>query len=306
MSLVECVPNFSDGRSDEVLAALVSAVESVGEAHVLDASRDVDHNRCVVTWAAPTEVAVEAAFRVIAEAIERIDLRAHRGVHPRIGAADVCPFVPLGGTSREECVELAHALGRRLGEELRLPVYYYGDAARGRRSLPEIRRGGLEGLRRRLGGDPPELPDEGPPVLHPSAGATAVGVRPFLIAFNVNLESGDLGLARRIAATIRERDGGLPGVRALGLRLETEGVVQVSTNVCDHRLTGLLRVYEAVEREARLAGVEVRESELIGLAPREALDEATARRVRLRDFDPGAKIVEELLRERRLGPGTRS
>ena len=292
-----CVPNFSEGRRPDVLDAIVATLAGVAGVTVLDASLDADHNRAVATFAGAPGPAGEAAFRAIGEAAARIDLREHAGAHPRMGATDVCPFVPLEGTSMADCVRAAHALGARVGAELGIPVYFYGEAALRpeRRALPDVRRGGYEGLAATLGRDPARAPDAGPARLHPSAGATAIGAREFLIAFNVDLDSDDLAVARAVAREVRESSGGLPGIRALGLALPSRGVVQVSTNVCDWRSTGLVRLFEEIEGRAAARGVAVRASELIGLAPRAALDAEVARRVRLRGFDPARHVVEERL-----------
>jgi len=303
-SLVECVPNFSEGRRRAVVEAIAAAVGSVPApagaafgAKVLDVHADADHNRSVVTFAAPPAAAVEAALAGVAAAVERIDLRGHRGAHPRIGAADVVPFVPLGDVAMETCVELAHALGRRLADELALPVYFYGAAARrpDRVRLPDLRRGGFEGLRATIATDPARRPDAGPARVHPSAGAVAVGARPVLIAFNLELPGGELEAARAIASRIREAGGGLPGIRALGMDCPGRERVQVSTNVCDWRRTGLAELFEAVEALARERGLEVLESELVGLAPREALGPDVARRIRLRGYDPDRMWIEARL-----------
>ncbi len=294
---VECVPNFSDGRSPEWLDDVAAAVARSG-ARVLDASRDEDHNRSVLTYAVPIERALDAGSVAIELAVERIDVRDHDGVHPRIGAVDVFPFVPLGDVAMEECVALAHALGRRVGTSLDLPVFYYGDAARVplRRSLPFVRKGGLERVRERAAaGDPEVCPDEGPRTAHPTAGFCAIGARPFLVAWNVNLDSTDLATAQAIARSIRESSGGLPGVRALGLRLERAGRVQVSMNLCDHATTGLVRVFDEISRLAGEHSVPILDSELIGLAPRSALDADVAKHVRLRTFDERPCVVEDLL-----------
>jgi glutamate formiminotransferase len=295
MTRIECVPNFSDGRNPAVAQALRGAIGSVAEVRLLGWHSDVDHNRSVATFVGPKEAVSEAAFRAIACASERIDLGTHRGVHPRLGATDVCPFVPLDG-AMSPCVEAAWSLGERVAAELGLPVYFYGEAARipERRNLPEVRRGGFEGLQQALASDPSRRPDLGPHVLHPRAGAIAIGARGYLVAFNVNLATRDLGLARSIARAVRERDGGLPGSRALGLALECRGCVQVSLNLCAPRETGLVRVFQEVERLARAAGVDVLATELVGLAPRFALDGAIAREVQL-DFDPKRDVLEEAL-----------
>lgn len=297
MSLVECVPNFSEGRRPELLRELARVMEAAG-ARVLDAGADPEHNRAVVTLAGEPAAVAAAAFEAIALAAREIDLRRHAGVHPRMGATDVCPLVPLEGSSTAECVALARALGERVGGELGIPVFFYGDAARRpeRAALPVVRRGGFEALREAIGRDPAREPDAGPRAIHPSAGATAIGVRPFLIAFNVNLETPEVGVARAIAGRVRERDGGLPGIRALGFSVQGGSLAQVSTNVCDFRRTDLCTLFDAIERLARERGVAVRESELVGLAPRAALDAAIARHVRLRGFDPARQVLEERLR----------
>lgn len=293
--LIECVPNFSEGRRPEVIDALVAAIESVPGARLIDRSMDASHNRAVLTFVGAPEVVLEGAFRAIAKARERIDLRAHQGEHPRIGATDVVPFVPLEGATMARCVELAHALGARVARELAIPVYFYEAAARRpeRRNLPDVRNIGFEKLREAVVTDPARLPDEGPARLHESAGATVIGARNFLIAYNINLDSTDVKLAKDIAKRIRERDGGLPGIKAMGFFLDDLQLAQVSMNVCDFQRTGLQRVYEEVERLASAAGVRVRESELVGLAPRAALPPGVAERIRLARFDPRAQVVEE-------------
>jgi glutamate formiminotransferase len=295
--MIECVPNFSDGRDPAVAVDLRAAISAVEGVCLLGWHTDRDHNRSVATFAGPPESVQEAAFRAIACAAERIDLRRHQGVHPRLGATDVCPFVPLVEGELPRCVLAAHALGERVAAELGLPVYLYGAAARRpeRCALPAVRRGGFEGLRLDAERDPERRPDLGPAGLHPSAGAVTIGAREVLVAFNVNLESRDLALARSIARAIRESDGGLPGIRALGLALESQGCVQVSINLCAPRRTGLVPVFEAVERLARASGTAIRASELVGLAPRFALDEAIARAVRLPDFDARRDVLESAL-----------
>jgi glutamate formiminotransferase len=294
---IECVPNFSDGRDAVLGAELRAAIAAVPGVRLLGWHADVDHHRSVATFAGEPGPVAAAAFAAIARATERIDLRRHQGVHPRLGATDVCPFVPLGPSDMPTCVRAAHALGARVGRELGLPVYFYGEAARRpeRRALPDVRRGGFEGLREALARDPARSPDEGPAGLHPSAGAIAIGARGFLVAFNVALESRDLALARGIARSIREANGGLAGVRALGLELASQGCVQVSVNLCAPERTGLVAVYAAVARAAERAGVRVRGSELVGLAPRSALDATIARAVGLADFEPSRHVLEDAL-----------
>ena len=272
--LVEAVPNVSEGRRPAVVARIAGAFATASaQVRLLDVSSDPDHDRSVLTLAGPPAALLDAAVAGAAACMELIDLRAHAGVHPRIGALDVLPFVPLAGATEATCVQLAHAAGRRLAGELGLPVYFYGAAAtRSERiPLPALRNRGFEALLAGAESDPELAPDLGGPGLHPTAGAVAVGVRPFLIAYNVDLDSTDLALARRIAAAVRERGGGLPAVRALGLFLAARGRVQVSMNLLDYRLTPPAAALAAVERLAAAAGVEVAGSELVGLVPEDAL-----------------------------------
>jgi glutamate formiminotransferase len=232
------------------------------------------------------------------QARDSIDLNEHTGEHPRIGATDVVPFVPLEGATMGFCIRLAHRLGERVGRELAIPVFFYEQAALRpeRKNLPDVRNIGYEKLRDAVKTDPARTPDEGPKdALHPTAGATVIGARPFLIAFNVNLKTVDVAVAKEIAKKIREKDGGLPGIKAMGFFLDDLKLAQVSMNVCDFRATGLERVFDEIEKLARAKGVEVHESELVGLAPKAALGDSTAQRVRLRGFDPKKQIIEALL-----------
>jgi len=297
MTTIECVPNFSDGRDPSVGVAIRGALAGVPGVKLLGWHSDADHNRSVATFVGEPRAVSEAAFAAIACAAELIDLTRHQGVHPRLGATDVCPFVPLAPLDMAACVSTAHVLGERVGSELGLPVYFYGEAARTeeRRELPAVRRGGFEALRVEIEGDASRRPDEGPARLHPRAGAIAIGARGYLVAFNVNLESKDLALARAIARAIREADGGLPGIRALGFELARAGCVQVSVNLCAPERTGLLAVFAAIERMAREHGVGVRASELVGLAPRFALDARIARAVKLPDFEPRRHVLEDAI-----------
>ena len=296
--LVECVPNFSEGRSAETVDALVAAVEREG-ATMLDREMDSSHHRCVLTFAGAPDVVASAAFAAVRAAIPRIDLNRHKGEHPRMGACDVVPFVPIAGVTIEEAVQLAESLGARIGGELGIPVYLYAEAARrpDRRALPDVRKGEFEGLRDAIGKDPTKAPDFGPSQIHPTAGATAVGARFFLIAYNVQLETADVDVAKEIAHAIRERDGGLPRVQAKGFEIEFAGkkLAQVSMNLLDFRQTSIARVYDEVEKRAKQRGVSVFDSELVGLVPRAALDDATASRVRLRGYDPSKQVLEEVL-----------
>jgi glutamate formiminotransferase len=270
--LVEAVPNFSEGRRLETVDRLVAAVENVSGAYLLDRSSDASHNRTVLTLAGETAPILEAVERTVAVAVAEIDMESHTGEHPRIGAVDVVPFVPLAGTTMADCIELARTFGARVADRFGIPVYLYGEAATSpsRHRLADVRRGQYEGLKAQIG-EPGREPDFGPARLHARAGAMAVGARPFLIAYNINLESPDVELARRIARRIRESSGGLPRVQANGFWIDEIGRAQVSMNLLDYRTTPMWAVWEAVRSEAAEDGVHLLESELIGLAPLEAL-----------------------------------
>lgn len=272
MQVVECVPNFSEGRDEAVITAIVRAISEAG-VNVLDVSSDVDHNRTVVTFTGEPQTVVDGALRGVRVAAERIDLRQHRGVHPRIGATDVVPLIPLRNVSMFECIGLARELGQRIGDELGLPVYLYESAAihPERTNLADIRRGEYEGLQARIDRDPQMQPDFGPARVG-KAGAVVVGTRGPLIAFNAYLNTDDVTLARQIARAIRESSGGLPHVKAIGLLVK--GQAQVSMNILDYRQTGLYAIVEAVRHEAMKVGLVVERTELIGLAPQMALIEA--------------------------------
>ena len=270
--LVESVPNFSEGRRLDVVDKICAAVESVPGACLLDRTSDASHNRSVLTIAGEAAPILEALERAFAVAVTEIDMETHTGEHPRIGAVDVVPFVPLGDTKMSDCVELARVFGSRVAERFSVPVYLYGEAAtdESRRRLADVRRGQYEGLKTQIGEIGRE-PDFGPSHMHPTAGAVAVGARPFLIAYNINLDSRDVELAKRIARRIRESSGGLPRVQANGFWIEELQRAQVSMNLLDFRTTPLWIVWEAVRSEAAEDGVHLAESELIGLAPIDAL-----------------------------------
>jgi glutamate formiminotransferase len=298
--LVECVPNVSEGRRSEVVDEIVAAFAGADPAVlVLDRSSDPDHNRTVVTLMGPGPALVEAAVAGALACVRLIDLNHHRGVHPRMGALDVLPFVPFGAVTRLresddpelDCTDLAERAGRRIAEEAGVPVYLYGAAARhpGRAALPAVRGKGFEALRAAA-----RVPDFGGPGLHPTAGATAVGARELLIAYNVELAGADLELARGIAAAVRERDGGLPAVRAIGIPLEHRGTVQVSMNLLDWRVTPPAEAFGAVAALAGRHGARVKASEVVGLAPAGAFEGVDPADLRLR----GA--LDDLLLESRL------
>jgi len=269
--IIESVPNFSEGRRPEVVEALAAEARTRGVT-VLDLTSDRDHHRSVLTFAGPPGAVEEAAFAVAKKAVDLIDLTVHQGAHPRMGAIDVLPFVPIQGATMADAVLLARTVGARIGAELALPVFLYESAATRpeRRNLADIRGPEFEGLRDLIGKDPARIPDFGPNRIHPTAGCVAVGARQPLIAFNVDLDTEDVKIAKKIAKKIRERDGGLPGVKALGIDLPARKCAQVSMNLCDYTRTGLLAAFTAVEREAAALGTGVRAGELIGLVPRAA------------------------------------
>jgi glutamate formiminotransferase len=268
--MIECIPNFSEGHRREVIDAIATAIADVRGASVLDIHADADHHRSVITFAGTADAVAEAAFQAVRRAAALIDMDQHRGQHPRIGATDVLPFVPLAGSTLADCVALARAVGRRIGEELGIPVYLYEAAATrpDRIALPNLRRGEYEGLREAIERDPDRAPDFGPARLG-SAGATIVGARMPLIAFNIYLNTADVQIAKRIAKAVRGSSGGLRGVRALGLLVN--GRAQVSMNLIDYQTTPLHRAVELVASEAAAYGASIVESELVGLIPEDAL-----------------------------------
>ena len=285
MGLIEAVPNVSEGRRRDVVDALAAAVGGVPGATLLDTSSDPAHNRSVFTLVGDAAALKSALLELYAAALARIDLRAHSGVHPRIGAVDVTPFVPLDATGMPACVALATELGEAVARRFDLPVYLYERAARtpDRRRLELIRRGGFENLGAKML-RPEWRPDFGPAAPHPTGGATAIGARRLLVAFNVNLDTGDLDVARGIARAVRTSGGGLDAVKAIGVRTDSPEVVQVSMNLVDFELTPLHEAFEAVRREAARHGVEVRNSEVVGLVPAAALLPAAARALRIDGF----------------------
>jgi len=295
--IVECVPNFSEGRREDVVSEIVSEITSVDGVTLLGAESDPDHNRSVVTIVGERGPVGEAAFRGVAAARERIDLNGHEGQHKRMGACDVCPFVPVSGVDLDDCADLARSVGARIGAELEVPVYLYEHAASRpeRQNLALIRKPQFEGLRDLIGTGEEHRPDFGPDHVHPTAGITGVGARFFLIAYNVNLETDNLALAKSIAKSIRERDGGFKCVKAMGFELAERGIVQVSMNLTNYTVTPIRTVFDAISEQAGVAGVSVLESELVGLAPRAALDPATAAHVKLEGFDASKQVIENLL-----------
>jgi glutamate formiminotransferase len=296
MRVVECVPNFSEGRRPEVIEQIVAEAKAVAGVTVLDVKPDHDHNRVVVTFIGDPAAASEAAFRCCRKASQLIDMNQHHGEHPRIGATDVIPFVPLSGVTMEECVQIAEQLGERIANELEIPVYLYERAARRpeRRNLADVRRGEYEGLCEVIA-TPARQPDFGPHAMHPTAGATVVGARPPLVAFNVNLAASDLKLAKRIAKRVRESSGGLPAVKALGVMLSERNLAQVSMNMVDYTITGLYAAYQLIKAEAAAAGVGIAGSEIIGLLPMQALLDVAVEALQVEEFS-AAQVLETHLR----------
>ncbi len=284
--IVECVPNFSEGRRIEVVDAIVAAIDSVAGVVLLDREMDASHNRSVITFVGEPAAVVEAVLASVRVATERIDLNQHEGEHPRIGATDVVPFIPIKDVTMEQCVMLAREAGEAIASRFGIPVYLYEHAAtRSERvNLADIRRGEFEGLRHAIEHDPGRTPDFGPAKLHITAGATVVGARPPMIAYNVNLNTPNLEVAKRIARAVRGRDGGLQFVKALGFELKDRGIVQVSMNLVDYTRTPIFRVFEMVKREADRFGVSIAGSQIVGLVPQEALDGCSDWYLRLEDF----------------------
>lgn len=284
--IIECIPNFSEGRRKDVVDRIARAIASVPGTKLLDTEMDGSHNRAVITFVGDRRAVAEAAFRGAREAVSLIDLTVHRGEHPRIGALDVCPFVPIAGVTMEECVAVAREVGERIARDLRVPVYLYEEAATRpeRRALPDIRRGEFEGLRTEIRTNPERAPDFGPTELHPTAGATVVGARDPLIAFNVNLGSPDVRIAKKIAAAVRESSGGLKFVRAKGFELKNRGIVQVSMNMTNYHATPLAHAYELVKAHADRLGVEVVGAEIVGLVPLAAIADVATSALKLENF----------------------
>lgn len=284
--LVECVPNFSEGRRPEVIEAIVAEVRKNTAVKLLDVKPDASHNRVVVTFVGEPQAVKQAAFAACAKAAELIDMEKHQGEHPRVGATDVVPFIPVSEVTLEECVELANELGREIADKLNIPVYLYEAAAKtpARKNLPDVRKGQYEGLKQEIS-QPERRPDYGPAQMHPTAGATVVGARQFLIAYNINLNTSDVTIAKNIANTIREAKGGYRYVRAMGVMLEERNIAQVSINMLDYTGTPLHRVFETVKSEAARYGVNVVGSEIVGLTPLQALLDAAEFYLRFEGFD---------------------
>ena len=302
-TLVECVPNFSEGRDATVVEAIIRALLAGPDVFLLDREMDADHNRSVITFVGTRESVGPAALRGIAEAAELIDLNHHQGAHPRLGATDVVPFVPLAGVTLEDCVHIAEWVAEETWRRLKIPTYLYEAAARTpeRVNLENIRRGQFEGVREEIASNPSRHPDFGEAALHPTAGATVVGARKFLIAYNINLNTPDVAPAKTIAKKIRASSGGFPCVKAMGVELKARNLAQVSMNLTDFETTSLATTFAAVAKEAATLGVEVVGSEIVGLVPRQALGDAAVQFLRVETFQPDL-IVENRL-EKVVGAG---
>ncbi len=298
--IIECVPNFSEGRDAAVIDAIAAAILAAPGVAILDREMDGDHNRSVITMAGDPDAVAEAAFRAVAKAAELIDLTRQEGVHPRIGATDVVPFVPVRGITLEECAHIAVQVGERIWKGLGIPVYLYQAAARKPRNvnLEEIRRGQFEGLREEVKTNPDRLPDFGGASLHPTAGATVVGARKFLLAYNINLNTSEVGIAKSIARKIRFSSGGMPFVKAMGVMLKSRNLAQVSMNLTDFEVTPLHAVFDAVAREAAAHGVTIAGSEIIGLVPAEVLEMAAAHYLAIEGFHRGMILENRLAAQR--------
>jgi glutamate formiminotransferase/formiminotetrahydrofolate cyclodeaminase len=296
LKFIECVPNFSEGRRKEVIDAIVAEAKS-RSVKVLDIESDADHNRSVLTFVGEPEAVKETALAVSGKAIELIDLNKHQGQHPRMGAVDVIPFIPISEVTMAECVQLTKEFANEFASRFKVPVFLYEEAATrpDRRNLADVRKGEFEGLREEIGKNPDKKPDFGPNAIHPTAGATAVGARQILIAYNVNLGTNNLVVAKKIAKQVRGKDGGLSAVKALGFDLKDRGIVQVSMNMIDYKASQLFKAFELVRTLAEQQGVQVLESEIVGLVPTEALIDTAEFYLRLRGFNKNQIL------ERRLG-----
>jgi glutamate formiminotransferase len=292
MKIIECIPNFSEGKDGDKIQQIVEAVSKTDGVKVLDFTMDGDHDRSVITFIGKPEDVLRGADAACEKALELIDMRTQCGVHPCIGAVDVVPFVPLTGATMADAVEIAHRFGHAFAQKHHIPVFFYGEASLNpeRKILSSIRKGQYEGLEEKLK-DPSWKPDAGPAHFNPQCGATSVGARKPLIAFNINLDSNNLDVAREIAREIRESSGGMKKVQAIGIPLESRGIVQVSMNLTDYEVTSVKTVFDAVRTKANVSGINILESELIGLIPRRAIEETTAEYLKLESFGP-EKILE--------------
>ncbi|WP_281745867.1 glutamate formimidoyltransferase [Thermanaerovibrio acidaminovorans] len=297
-ALVECVPNYSEGRRKDVIEAIVAPFKDRPGVYLFDYRADEDHNRLVVSLVGNPDALQDALIESAKIAQSHIDMNSHQGAHPRIGAVDVIPFTPISGITMEECVQLARSFGERYHQETKIPVYYYEDAALipERKKLEVIRKGQYEVLKEEVRTNPDRKPDVGPAELHPTAGATVIGARKFLVAFNVNLGTTDVEVAKKIASYVRASSGGFCHVKGIGLALEERGMVQVSMNLVDYEKNSLYRVLETIRMEAKRYGVSVVETEIYGMVPAGAILESAAYYLQVAGFDPDQVIEMRLLK----------
>lgn len=295
MRLLECVPNISEGRDPDKIASIAEEIKKHKKIMLLNISSDKDHHRSVFTFVGEPEEVKEAALSFVLKAIDLIDMREHKGEHPRLGAVDVVPFVPIHGVEMEEAVRIAREFGKELGRR-GVPIFFYEEAAlrTERRELPAIRKGEYEGLPEKLK-DPGWNPDEGPVVFNPKSGATVVGARFPLVAYNINLRSEDVNLAKEIARKVRFKDGGFPHVRAMGVELKEKGMVQVSMNLTHYRVTNLPKVYDFIKEEARRRGIEIEGSEIVGLVPLAVLEGVVRHYLKYPEFSTNQVIEQRIL-----------
>ncbi|MFH1226643.1 MAG: glutamate formimidoyltransferase [Planctomycetota bacterium] len=298
MQIVECVPNFSEGRRPEVVDRILETITAVKGVKLLDKEMDSSHNRVVVTFIGAPSGVKEAAFNACQKASELIDLTKHKGEHPRMGATDVVPFIPIREVTMDDCVKLAREVGRDIGSKLNIPVYLYEEAATRpeRKNLANVRKGEFEGLSQEIGKNPDRLPDFGPDRIHPTAGATAVGARMVLVAFNVNLASDNLAIAKKIAKTIRESSGGMANVKALGLMLQDRNIVQISMNLTNYNVSSPKIVFDRIKQLAEASGINILESELIGLAPQAAFQGTSPEELMIANFSSD-QIIENRIKD---------
>ncbi|MBI2445303.1 glutamate formimidoyltransferase [Candidatus Micrarchaeota archaeon] len=295
--IVECVPNFSEGKDQKVIDAILAEMTSVPGITVLSSLADADHNRLDVSYLGEPDAVKQAAFLACKKASELIDMEQHHGQHPRMGATDVIPFIPIQNVSMEDCVQYANEVGKRIGDELDIPVFLYESAARipERKNLADVRRGEYEGIKAEFESNSARKPDFGPSKMHPSAGFTAVGARMPLVAFNVNLATTDVSIAKAIAKAVREKDGGLKCVKAMGFEIKERGLVQVSMNLVNYVETPIFKAFEAVKAEAQKHGVQIVESEIIGMVPLQALSDTADFYLRLEKFKTDQVIEARLI-----------
>jgi len=296
VKIVESAPNFSEGRREEIVRQIIAQAEGVQDVWILDWSMDADHDRSVVTLVGSPEPLLEALFKMTKKAMELIDMRTHKGEHPRMGATDVIPLVPVMNITMEECVELSKRLGERIGQEMNIPVFLYERSATAphRENLADIRKGEFEGFFEKIK-DPRWKPDFGPEEVHPTAGVTAVGAREYLIAFNVNLGTTRIEIAEKIARAVRHISGGYKYVKAIAVDLKEKGMVQVSMNMTNYKKSPLFRVFETIKREAERYGVPVVGTEIIGMVPMQAMLEVAQFYLQLDDFDMNRIIESKIL-----------